>query len=52
MAGSKKNSGRDLFIIDNSDAKWNVLNDLREWSEISHKIDNAENWISRHRTRT
>jgi hypothetical protein len=52
MAKSKTISGSDLFIVDNSEANWKVLNYLREWAEISHKIDDTEDWISRHRTWT
>jgi superfamily II DNA or RNA helicase len=33
--------GGDLFIVDNSDGEWKVLNYLREWSEISHTFDIA-----------
>jgi superfamily II DNA or RNA helicase len=31
-------TGNDLFIVDNSDEDWKVLNYLAEWSEISHKF--------------
>ena len=34
-------TGNDLFIVDNSDEDWKVLNYLAEWSEISHKFDIA-----------
>ena len=33
--------GNDLFIVDNSDEDWKVLNYLAEWSEIPHKFDIA-----------
>jgi superfamily II DNA or RNA helicase len=34
-------SGGDLFIVDNSDADWKVLQYLREWADISHRFDIA-----------
>ena len=36
-----KKSGKDLFIVDNSDDDWKVLNYLAEWTDISNKFDIA-----------
>lgn len=38
-------TGNDLFIVDNSDEDWRVLNYLAEWSEISHKFDIATGYF-------
>lgn len=38
-------SGNDLFVVDNSDEDWKVLNYLAEWSEISHKFDIATGYF-------
>jgi len=38
-------TGNDLFIVDNSDNDWKVLNYLAEWSEISHKFDIATGYF-------
>jgi len=32
-------SGSELFIVDNSDAEWKVVDYLREWTEISNQFD-------------
>ena len=40
-----KKTGNDLFIVDNSDDDWRVLNYLAEWSEISHKFDIATGYF-------
>ena len=40
-----KKTGNDLFIVDNSDDDWKVLNYLAEWSEISHKFDIATGYF-------
>ena len=37
--------GNDLFIVDNSDEDWKVLNYLAEWSEIPHKFDIATGYF-------
>ena len=34
-------SGGDLFIVDNSDADWKVLQYLREWTELAYQFDIA-----------
>lgn len=41
----KTKTGNDLFIVDNSDDDWKVLNYLAEWSEISHKFDIATGYF-------
>ena len=41
---AKKNeiaAGSDIFIVDNSDKKWNVLRYLHDWCQISNGIDIA-----------
>ncbi len=38
-------SGNDLFIVDNSDDDWKVLNYLAEWSEISSRFDIATGYF-------
>ncbi len=38
-------TGNDLFIVDNSEEDWKVLNYLAEWSEISHKFDIATGYF-------
>jgi SNF2 family DNA or RNA helicase len=38
-------TGNDLFIVDNSDEDWKVLNYLAEWTEISHKFDVATGYF-------
>lgn len=38
-------TGNELFIVDNSDEDWKVLNYLAEWSEISHKFDIATGYF-------
>ena len=37
MAETK--TGAELFIVDNSDTEWKVLDYLREWTEISEQFD-------------
>ncbi|MDD2610903.1 MAG: helicase-related protein [Giesbergeria sp.] len=38
-------TGNDLFIVDNSDAEWKVLNYLSEWAEISSRFDIATGYF-------
>ena len=38
-------TGNDLFIVDNSDDDWKVLNYLAEWSEISSRFDIATGYF-------
>ena len=41
MSQGQKRSGSDLFIVDNSDEDWKVLQYLREWTEIASAFDIA-----------
>ena len=41
MASAGKPQGSELFIVDNSDQDWKVLNYLRDWCKLSEKIDIA-----------
>lgn len=41
MKELKKQTGSDLFIVDNSDDLWKVRNYLQEWTDISHQFDIA-----------
>jgi SNF2 family DNA or RNA helicase len=41
----KSKTGNDLFIVDNSDDDWKVLNYLKEWSEISSQFDIATGYF-------
>ena len=45
MAESKKPSGSDLFIVDNSDDDWKVLNYLHDWCGLSKGIDIATGYF-------
>ncbi len=38
-------TGNDLFIVDNSDEEWKVLNYLAEWCEISSRFDIATGYF-------
>jgi superfamily II DNA or RNA helicase len=38
-------SGNDLFIVDNGDEDWKVLNYLSEWSDISNQFDIATGYF-------
>ena len=40
-----KKTGSDLFIVDNSDEDWKVLNYLSEWTEISSRFDIATGYF-------
>ncbi len=40
-----KKTGNDLFIVDNSDEDWKVLNYLAEWSDISSRFDIATGYF-------
>jgi phosphatidylserine/phosphatidylglycerophosphate/cardiolipin synthase-like enzyme len=40
-----KKTGNDLFIVDNSDDDWKVLNYLSEWSDISSRFDIATGYF-------
>lgn len=38
-------TGSDLFIVDNSEEEWKVLNYLSEWTEISSRFDIATGYF-------
>ena len=40
-----KRSGGDLFIVDNSDTDWKVMQYLREWADIASKFDIATGYF-------
>ncbi len=37
----QKRQGSDLFIVDNSDADWKVLQYLHDWCQLSRQMDIA-----------
>jgi len=41
----KSKPGSELFIVDNSDSDWKVLNYLHEWSDIAHSFDVATGYF-------
>jgi beta-phosphoglucomutase-like phosphatase (HAD superfamily) len=45
MTESSKQSGSDLFIVDNSDSDWKVRDYLKEWAELAHKFDIATGYF-------
>jgi phosphatidylserine/phosphatidylglycerophosphate/cardiolipin synthase-like enzyme len=45
MAENKTDSGGNLFIVDNSDKDWKVLNYLREWTDIATSFDIATGYF-------
>jgi len=49
MAAKQAKSGSELFIVDNSDKGWKVLQYLRDWYQLSKSIDIAtglsETWL-------
>ena len=45
MAKDKKTRGADLFIVDNSDTDWKVLDYLREWTDIAQRFDIATGYF-------
>jgi len=42
---SPKPAGGDLFIVDNSDADWKVRRYLRDWCQLSERIDIATGYF-------
>ena len=40
-----KRQGGDLFIVDNSDTDWKVLQYLHEWTDIAHSFDIATGYF-------
>ncbi len=45
MTVGKTTSGGDLFIVDNSDSEWKVLQYLKEWCEIARAFDIATGYF-------
>lgn len=45
MKNGKKQTGSDLFIVDNSDSDWKVRNYLHEWTEIAKTFDIATGYF-------
>ena len=45
MAERKKAEGGDLFIVDNSNSEWKVLQYLSEWCEIARAFDIATGYF-------
>ena len=45
MKEEKKQTGSDLFIVDNSDQDWKVRNYLHEWSDLANKFDIATGYF-------
>lgn len=41
----QKPSGAEIFIVDNSDKDWKVLEYLKEWADISHQFDIATGYF-------
>ena len=41
MQPERAKSGSELFIVDNSDQDWKVLQYVKEWCELSQSIDIA-----------
>ena len=45
MSGKAGRTGGELFIVDNSDQDWKVLQYLRDWCELSEAIDIATGYF-------
>lgn len=45
LTDEKKRQGGDLFIVDNSDKEWKVLQYLQEWAQIAHSFDIASGFF-------
>jgi hypothetical protein len=45
LDSSRHKAGSDLFIVDNSDDDWKVVDYLREWTEISKAFDVATGYF-------
>ncbi len=45
MTENPKKSGSELFIVDNSDQDWKVLQYLKDWCELSRAIDIATGYF-------
>jgi len=42
---TKKRSGGDLFIVDNSDSDWKVRQYLHEWADVANRFDIATGYF-------
>jgi len=42
---TKRKEGTDLFIVDNSDKEWKVLQYLKKWADISSSFDIATGYF-------
>jgi len=45
MSKDSSHTGSELFIVDNSDADWKVLQYLRDWCQLSKSIDIATGYF-------
>ncbi len=45
MTENPKKSGSELFIVDNSDQDWKVLQYLKDWCQLSEAIDIATGYF-------
>ena len=45
MTEKLKKSGSELFIVDNSDQDWKVLQYLKDWCQLSEAIDIATGYF-------
>jgi phosphatidylserine/phosphatidylglycerophosphate/cardiolipin synthase-like enzyme len=45
IVADTKKQGAELFIVDNAEADWKVIDYLREWTEISHTFDIATGYF-------
>jgi hypothetical protein len=41
LPSEKPATGADLFIVDNSDNDWKVINYLKEWTDLATAFDIA-----------
>ena len=45
MAEERQRSGADVFIVDNSDSDWKVLDYLKDWTDLSNSFDVATGYF-------
>ena len=45
MPDAKRRSPTSLFIVDNSDDDWKVVNYLQQWTEIARSFDIATGYF-------
>lgn len=45
MTAAESDRGGDLFIVDNSDNDWKVVRYLRDWSDLSERMDIATGYF-------